>query len=139
MPKTFPSKIHTFLVADAVRAEANGKATILGAMSGGRIIIQGDPKFPIAVPLAFFVAFTDGEGDFAISIRVIDPAGTPMSADLSIGQLKKTPEQSLQLLINFPLIPFITEGRFKVQILLDDHVYEDGFSVAKALVENPKA
>lgn len=106
--------------------------TIVGAIATGRILVLGRPNFPINVPLALFVAFDDGVGEFDAKFRMFDSSDKQMGKDFSLGKVHKTHDQAMQFLINFGVIPVTKLGKFKVQIFLDDHVYEDGFSVAYA-------
>ena len=129
MVKSFPSKIYNFIVADAVREEANKKVTVLGAMAGGNILVQGTVVFPVNIPLAFLVTFTDGMGEFETKFRVVDPNGKIMGQEFSLGKIIKNPDQAMQLIVNFNNIPIIKPGRFQVRVMLDDHVYDESFAV----------
>ncbi len=136
--KDLPSGIYNFLVADNVRQESTGKVTIIGAFSAGQIILTGKPVFPVSLPLAFFVVFKDGEGIFDAKIRITDPNQKTIGDAISLGLLTKNPQQAMQLLINFPMIPLIGEGEYKVEIMLDDRVYTEEFVVRKGSLPSPQ-
>lgn len=130
MSKVYPEKIDIFMAADALRQERGGKITILGAFAGGHVLISKDATFPFVMPIAFLIGFYNGEGSFDAKIRISDPSGKPVSPDLSIGRIEKTPEQSMQLMVNFGVFEFPVAGKYRVDAFLDDRMYTDYLTVS---------
>jgi hypothetical protein len=129
MSKTFPTKIYNFIVADSIREEAGtGKVTIIGSISGGFILLK-EKNLPTAIPLALLAVFRDGKGSFLAKVRIFDPKNNQMGPDGTIGTVEKEPNKTMQLILNLGIFPIIQLGTFRVQIHLDNNVYEDFFTV----------
>ncbi|MGO9173568.1 MAG: DUF6941 family protein [Rhodomicrobium sp.] len=131
MPSKYPDKASIFLAADAVRQEVGGKVTLMGIFADGRIVLPAGTTFPAALPLAFFISFSDGEGVFATRLKVTDPNGRQL-ADAQVGNATKNPDQPMQVIINFN--PFIVPsvGQYTVTLFLDKSVYHNYISVSLA-------
>ena len=129
MANTYPEKIDLFLVAESLRQERGGKITILGAFSGGRVLLSKGGTFPVALPIAFLIAFNVGKGHFKTRIRITDPNGEPVVEDLPTGDIDKAPEQTMQLMVNFGVFEFSMPGRYRVDSFLDDRVYTEYLNV----------
>jgi hypothetical protein len=130
MANVYPPKIDTFLIADAVRQEASKKATIIGAFAGGQIFVSPGSTFPVAFPMAIYAVFSEGEGTFKGGLNILDPNNNPLGPDIAVGEVTKTAEQPLQMILNFTLFPFPKAGVYTTKISLDDHVYLEKFSIA---------
>jgi hypothetical protein len=130
MPKKFPSKHYLFLVADAVRQEANLKVSILGVFPAGDIRVAAGTPFPVTFPLAFWFVFVDGEGDFEAKVTVRDPSGATLVPPTPMGPPShKGTAGPLQIVVNFPLITLPSPGKYTAEIILDDRAYSDSFTV----------
>ena len=130
MPTVYPPKISTFLIADAIRREVHGKITIIGAFAGGQILLAPGSTFPAALPLAFFTAFTEGEGNFKARLRIFDPNNNRLGNEVEIGSVTKLPDQPMQLMVNFNVLPFPMSGTYKIEVSLDDRVYTEHISIS---------
>ncbi len=135
MPKTYPSAIHNFIVAEFVRPEAGGKTTIIGAFSIGKIILLENTPLPALIPLGLFVAFKDGEGTFQGKVRITDPNAKELVSGV-LGSVVKEPNQGMQFAINFSTLPLVATGDYLVDVMLDDRIYQEHFSVAFASSRN---
>jgi len=138
MANNLPSEMYLFLVAQSVREEPGGKATVLGAIPGGNIEVPKDVKFPIMISIGFLVAFRDGTGPFAGRLRVFDP-DNKVVVEPSLGLIQKNQDQTAQLILNMPQFPVVKTGKFRVEIHLDGKIYEDRFSVELTQKNPPTA
>jgi hypothetical protein len=129
MAKIYPSKLNLFLAAEALRQEMGGKITIMGAFAGGQIVLPAKTPLPAHMSLAILAAFYDGEGDFETKLRITDPSGEE-TPELPTGRISKISGQAMQVAVNFGLFAVGALGRYKIDILLDDHLYTDYLSVS---------
>jgi hypothetical protein len=127
--KVYPKKELLFLIADSIVSSATGKATIIGAYAAGEILLTPGASFPATVQLGVYMIFQDGEGEFKVTIRVLDPDNKSIIGDVPVGDALKLAGQPLQLNVNINLFQFPREGAYKVEILLDDHVYSNNISI----------
>lgn len=129
MPKVYPSETDTFLVAEALRQEMGNKITIMGAFAAGNILLPPEAKFPAAISLAFYTVFRDGEGVFQAKLRITDPNGKLITPNLPMGNTTKLASQPMQVSMNFGMFPLAMPGKYKIEIMLDDHIYEKSMSI----------
>ena len=127
--KVYPKKESLFLIADQIVPNATGKATIIGAFAAGQILLSPGASFPATLPLGVYMVFQDGEGTFKSKIRIIGPDDKSILGDVLIGDTMKLAGQPLQVNVNINLFQFSREGTYKVEILLDDHVYSNNISI----------
>jgi hypothetical protein len=132
MPTVLPTKHDMFVVADAVRQEVNQKVSILGAFPIGDIRVPAGTVFPVTFPLGFWFVFGDGEGDFNIAVRLIDPTGTALGPPTSFPPSHKGNDGPFQLVVNVPLITLPLPGKYTVEVTINDKPYRDSFSVGFA-------
>jgi hypothetical protein len=132
MPTVLPSKHDTFVVADAIRQEQSQKVTILGAFPMRDIRVAAGTLFPITLPLGFWFVFGDGEGDFNIAVRLIDPTGTALGPPTSLPPSHKGPDGPFQLVVNVPLITLPLPGKYTVEVTINNKPYRDTFTVGFA-------
>jgi hypothetical protein len=128
MAKVYPDKIDIFLAADAIRQEIGGKITIMGAFVGNQILLAPDTPLPAHMPLAILAAFYGGEGDFETKLRIKEPSGAE-SGELVTGRLNKVANQAMQVMVNFGLFGIVSLGKYKIDVILDDHVYTEYLTV----------
>jgi hypothetical protein len=131
MTKVAPSKLAFVIVAENIRQELGGKVTIIGAFLGGRIVLPKDAVFPATMALGFYALFDDGDGEFNTKVRLFNPDSDQMGPDIDLGKSTKFPNQSLGIIVNFPIFQVVKAGRYSIEIYLDDHVYKDGFAVSQ--------
>lgn len=125
-----------FLVCDDFRQEQGGKCTLLGVY-GNTVVVEKDEKGQQlpgdhALPsLAFYLAFSDGDGEFEAALELTDPNGQsllPSNARQTV--LKKSDGW---LTIAFKMMPFpVIEGTYTLRLMLDDQQYTRGFVVRLA-------
>jgi hypothetical protein len=127
--KVYPKKDSIFLIADSIVPSATGKTTIIGAYAAGEILLAPGSSFPATIPLGVYMVFQDGEGSFKAKIRILEPDDKSIIGDVLIGDALKLAGQPLQLNVNINLFQFGRAGTYKVQVLLDDHVYSNEISI----------
>jgi hypothetical protein len=127
--KVYPKKDALFLIADSLVPNATGKTTIIGAFAAGQILLTPGASFPASIPFAVYMVFQDGEGTFKTNIRIVGPDNTSLIGDVAVGDTLKLAGQPFQLNVNFNLFQFPREGTYKVEVLLDDHVYSNNISI----------
>lgn len=131
--KKFPSDNGLiFLVCDDFRQENGGKTTLLGVYGNTLVAEKGKEngnEEEFAIPsLAFYTAFSDGEGEFTASIQVKGPDGTLLLPPDTKQIVSKKSDGWLTLA--FKMMPFrITPGTHTLVIYLDDKEYARDFYV----------
>jgi len=135
--KNFPSDSGiVFLVCDDFRQEAGGKSTLLGVY-GDTVVIEGATQDvsdgEIAIPsLAFYIAFSDGDGEFAVSFELFGPNMRSLLPSGAKQTVVKKPEGWMTLA--FKMMPFpAQEGTYSLNILLDEKKYVRNFYVQRPL------
>ena len=79
MPNVPPSDASVqFLICESVREETGGKATLLGYMGGGTILVPRGTIFPVGIQLGMVFVLVDGEGKFRASLEAIGPNGVKL-------------------------------------------------------------
>jgi hypothetical protein len=129
MTNILPSKIDTFILAEALRPEPGGKISILGAFAAAIVRLPPGTKFPVNVTLALYMLFRDGEGTFDAKIKLIPPGGA-VAGPFQIPTSVKEPGQPFTLLVNFPIFSLTAVGKYSIQVFLDDKQYNEEFTVA---------
>jgi hypothetical protein len=129
MTKVAPSRVTNFIVADALRQEATGKITIIGAFAAASIFLFNRPTLPVGMPLAFYIVFKDGEGTFVAQMQIFGPDKKPIGERFQLGTVTQPPKEPLQLLVNFATIILPALGEYRVEILLDGNSYTESFTV----------
>jgi len=128
MSKIFPTQMDIFIVADSVRQESGGKVSLLGVFAGGRIVIGSNQRLPAPIPLAFYCLFSSGEGEFAAKAKIHTPSKGEIGP-FDLPGVTKIPNQSITMLLNFPIIVLPDLGKYVLEIFLDDKSYKDEFSL----------
>lgn len=133
MSKIYPDKIDTFILAENLRPEAGGKISIMGAYAAGEIIIGDDTPLPANFPLAFYVLFTTGVGEFRGRLRTISPDNVQIS-DIALTPTHKRENAPLTLLINFAMISLPSIGKYTAELYLDDRKYPLHFTLMRGVI-----
>jgi hypothetical protein len=125
--KAFPSDNDIdFMICDDVRVEANRKLSLLGFYAANKINAKdiGDKFF---IPLAFLIMIKEGEGNYKMRTDVEAPSGKKI-IEYGDDTLKKegAPCVIVFKAINFPLVE---EGTYKVDIHLDDKLFNRSFTI----------
>jgi hypothetical protein len=124
MVTKFPSKPVIFMISDSVVTQLGGKTTIIGAYAAGQILVPPKTNFPLALPLAMYVVFDDGEGDFNPSARILDSDGQAIiEAPESDQFVTKHPNQPMQVAIVFSQIQFPKIGIYLAELSLNGKSY----------------
>lgn len=128
----------TFLVADEIRREVSGKATILGLFPDNVVIANIPPKpdnVPADVPagidrLSFMVNVSAlPEGTHHFSAQFIRPSGVPMGDPMEIGEVNVESGKSFTTI--FQSSPFVlTEGgNYILAFYIDGEEYRLPFEI----------
>jgi hypothetical protein len=129
-PKIFPKKHEFLIVAEYIRQELGNKFSILGAYADRQILFVKGTALPTTIPLGFYFLFKDGEGDFDLKFRVINPVNAPIIPGINIGKTTKNSGQAMTIVISIPAIIIQTIGHYQIELYLDNQPYKDSFDVS---------
>lgn len=123
--KKFPTRQYaTFVLSEDLRAEVNGKITLLGVYpaAGIRIFSKPTKANPAKLRLVFSFFFRDGYGTFKPKVVLRDPKGnTLLSKDFD--QVEKEAKSSLPIALIALIQSVTTVGEYHVTAYLDDQEY----------------
>src|SRR5262245_63078938 len=125
----FPPIVHC-LICEEVRAERNNLSSILGfyGMTPDVEIVVRDLNLPIKRIAFLLLAASGGEGDFRISIEIIDPDGTSLVATPEIEYVIREPRRQYHLAIAINTLRFRNAGQHTFRLLVNGEVrYETTF------------
>ncbi len=92
--KVLPTKRSVkFILAEDVRAEANGKFSLLGVFPGEEFHVAGDPppelRAAFVIPSVSFVFIvTDGQGEFSGGVTILGPDKKPVGGEMPLTGVK---------------------------------------------------
>ena len=111
-----------FLIADEIRAETNGKQTVLGLYPDHTLLIEDAPA-PSDVPqainrLSILINISDvPEGEHEFKGRILDPSGNVSGNPLDFGKLSVAKGTSRSFIVG--LQNFVLSGKVTYQFNLE--------------------
>lgn len=132
----------TFLLAESIRQEIDGKHTIVGAYPGDHVVLNGraadmslSPETPAVLPgLYLYTLFRGGVGNFKATVHVSDPQGNQIKPPLEF-PVEGVEGATITILVN--MVPFTIPslGRYTINVHLDDVAYSYSFLVTQGQIE----
>lgn len=125
----------TFLIAEDVRPELNGKMTLIGFIAPNELQVDKNTQFPTAFPsICIVLVVHDGEGTFTVNASLTDPNGTDVLVGAPSQPLEKKAGASTTMI--FKVAPMIISkpGDFNFSVKLDGQLLGGpyGFTVKLA-------
>jgi hypothetical protein len=128
-----------FILSEDIRAEGNGKFSLLGVFPGERLAVTGEP--PKEVPNAAFVlpslslvfVITDGEGTLQGSFRILGPDKKIVIAQSAANQTVEIKKGQPSVFAS-ALRPFLgpSFGEYSIELLIERARFRFPFLIEKA-------
>lgn len=128
----------TFLVADEIRREASGKATILGLFPDNVVIVNIPPKpegIPEGVPpgidrLSFMVNVSSlPEGTYHFKAQFISPSGKPMGEVMEVGDIEIAAGKSFTTIFQSNPFVILEGGEYNLAFNINDEEHRLPFEI----------
>lgn len=127
---SYPTKDRvSFLVAEDIRQEANGKISLLGVFTGGDVLVVGDPA-QATLKLIFLWVFENGEGKYKAQITLTAPSGKRLFESPEV-DIDKGANTNATFAIVFAHVGF-EEGVYTATMHLDNETYPRAFRIGRA-------
>ena len=97
----------------------------------GAILVNPDQALPLALPeKAFYALFREGPRNFKTKLRLVAPSGKQIGEFRS--RHSKKPEETLAVMVNFPMMIFEELGTYRAEVLLDDKQFDFEYSLGRS-------
>jgi hypothetical protein len=110
------------LICDSAQHEPSGKINLTGLYPTPEIKIDPNAQLPAHLNLAFVFVLKDGDGDFPISVRIVDPLGKELFSQ-ALPNIKKVVGQGYAVSLNLQAIPILKFGSYAVELGVGDQSF----------------